>query len=59
MQQEIKRPRCTDIMTLSSDFDKLLYFCQECDYSGRFEKHRVNLTLLNTLVVVSTERENE
>jgi hypothetical protein len=33
MQQEIECPRCYDIMTLSSDFDKLLYFCQECDLS--------------------------
>ena len=31
MQQEIECPRCYDIMTLSSDFDKLGYFCQECD----------------------------
>lgn len=31
MQQEIECPRCTDIMTLSSDFDKLGYICQECD----------------------------
>ncbi len=33
MQQEIECPRCYDIMTLSSDFDKLLYFCQECELS--------------------------
>jgi hypothetical protein len=33
MQQEIECPRCSDIMTLSSDFDKLLYFCQECELS--------------------------
>ena len=33
MQQEIECPRCYDIMTLSSDFDKLGYFCQECDLS--------------------------
>jgi hypothetical protein len=33
MQQEIEYPRCTDIMTLSYDFDKLLYFCQECELS--------------------------
>jgi hypothetical protein len=31
MEQEIECPRCSDIMTLSSDFDKLGYFCQECD----------------------------
>jgi hypothetical protein len=33
MQQEIECPRCSDIMTFSSDFDKLLYFCQECELS--------------------------
>jgi hypothetical protein len=31
MEQEIECPRCYDIMTLSSDFDKLLYVCQKCD----------------------------
>ena len=31
MEQEIECPRCADIMTLSSDFDKLGYICQECD----------------------------
>jgi acetyl-CoA carboxylase beta subunit len=30
-EQEIECPRCHDVMTLSSDFDKLLYVCQECD----------------------------
>ena len=33
IQQEIECPRCTDIMTLSSEFDKMLYFCQECQLS--------------------------
>jgi cytochrome c-type biogenesis protein CcmH/NrfF len=33
MEQEIECPRCSDIMILSSDFDKLLYFCQECRLS--------------------------
>jgi hypothetical protein len=33
IQQEIECPRCSDIMTLSSDFDPLLYFCQECQLS--------------------------
>jgi hypothetical protein len=32
MRQEIECPRCSDIMTLSSDF-KLLYFCKECELS--------------------------
>ena len=31
MEQEIECPRFSDIMTLSSDFDKLGYICQECD----------------------------
>ena len=31
LDQEIECPRCHDIMTLSSDFDKLLYACKECD----------------------------
>ena len=33
MEQEIECPRCSDIMILSSNFDKLLYFCQECQLS--------------------------
>jgi hypothetical protein len=33
VEQEIECPRCYDIMTLSLDFDKLLYVCQECDLS--------------------------
>lgn len=32
VEQEIECPRCIDIMTLTSDFDKLGYFCQECDF---------------------------
>ena len=32
IEQEIECPRCNDIMTLTSDFDKLGYFCQECDF---------------------------
>jgi predicted SprT family Zn-dependent metalloprotease len=31
IEQEIECPHCHEIMTLSSDFDKLLYVCQECD----------------------------
>jgi len=30
---EIECPRCYDIMTLSSYFDKLGYLCQECNLS--------------------------
>ena len=33
IEQEIECPRCYDIMALSSDFAKLLYFCQECGLS--------------------------
>jgi hypothetical protein len=33
IDQEIECPRCYDIMALSSEFDKLLYFCQECGLS--------------------------
>ena len=32
-EQEIECPRCSDIMSLSSDFDRLLYFCEECQLS--------------------------
>jgi hypothetical protein len=31
MEQEIECPRCYDITTLSSSFDRLGYVCQECD----------------------------
>jgi hypothetical protein len=31
LEQEIECPRCYDIMTLSSIFDRLGYICQECD----------------------------
>ena len=33
IEQEIECPRCHDVMALSSDFDKLLYFCHECSFS--------------------------
>jgi hypothetical protein len=33
IEQEIDCPRCHDVMALSSDFDRLLYFCQECSFS--------------------------
>ena len=33
IEQEIECPRCHDIMALSSDFDRLSYFCQECNLS--------------------------
>lgn len=33
IEQEIECPRCSDMMALSSDFDRLCYFCQECNLS--------------------------
>jgi hypothetical protein len=33
IEQEIECPRCYDVMVLSSDFDKLLYLCQDCGLS--------------------------
>ena len=38
LDHEIECPRCYDIMTLSSDFDKLYYFCQECNLSVLINK---------------------
>ena len=32
VDQEIECPRCHDVMTLCSDFDKLCYTCEECDF---------------------------
>jgi hypothetical protein len=37
MEQEIGCPRCYDIMTLSSNFDRLGYICQECDLFVNYE----------------------
>jgi hypothetical protein len=31
MEQEMQCPRCADMMTLSSEFDRLGYVCQDCD----------------------------
>jgi hypothetical protein len=33
IETEIECPRCYDIMALSSDFDRLYYFCEECNLS--------------------------
>jgi hypothetical protein len=33
LEQEIECPRCYDIMSLSSNFDSMCYFCQGCDLS--------------------------
>jgi hypothetical protein len=33
IETEIDCPRCYDIMVLSSDFDRLCYFCEECNLS--------------------------
>jgi len=32
VEHEIECPRCHDIMTLQSEFDRLGYVCQECDF---------------------------
>jgi len=32
LEQEIDCPRCHDIMMLSSQFDRLCYLCEECDF---------------------------
>ena len=33
IEQEIECPRCHDIMTLGSEFDRLGYYCEECSFS--------------------------
>jgi Zn finger protein HypA/HybF involved in hydrogenase expression len=33
IEQEIECPRCHDIMTLCSEFDRLEYYCEECSFS--------------------------
>ena len=35
IDHEIECPRCHDIMTLYSEFDRLGYRCEECDFSLR------------------------
>ena len=35
IEQEIECPRCHDVMTLHSEFDRLGYLCEECDFSLR------------------------
>lgn len=32
IEQEIECPRCHNIMMLSSEFDRLCYLCDECDF---------------------------
>jgi hypothetical protein len=32
VDQDIECPRCNDIMTLNSDFDRICYLCKECDF---------------------------
>ncbi|MGB7952685.1 MAG: hypothetical protein WCF23_01790 [Candidatus Nitrosopolaris sp.] len=32
IEQEIDCPRCHDTMALCSDFDRLGYVCEECDF---------------------------
>jgi len=33
IEQEIECPRCHDVMTLHSEFDRLGYLYEECDFS--------------------------
>ena len=33
IEQEIECPRCHDVMTLHSEFDRLGYYCEECSFS--------------------------
>jgi ribosomal protein S27AE len=33
IEQEIECPRCQDVMTLHSEFDRLAYYCEECSFS--------------------------
>jgi hypothetical protein len=33
IELEIECPRCHDVMTLRSEFDRLGYFCEECNNS--------------------------
>jgi hypothetical protein len=33
IEQEIECPRCHDVITLHSEFDRLGYLCEECDFS--------------------------
>lgn len=32
VEHEIECPRCRDVMILLSDFDRLCYRCEECDF---------------------------
>jgi hypothetical protein len=32
VDQEIECPRCHEIMILQSDFDRICYLCEECDF---------------------------
>jgi len=32
IEHEIECPRCRDTMVLCSEFDKLYYSCEECDF---------------------------
>jgi hypothetical protein len=33
VEYEIECPRCHDVMTLQSDFDRFCYFCEECCFT--------------------------
>ncbi len=33
IEHEIECPRCRDVMTLQSDFDRFCYLCEECRFT--------------------------
>jgi hypothetical protein len=37
IEHEIECPRCHDIMTLGSEFDRLGYYCEECSFFASSE----------------------
>ena len=41
--QEIECPRCHDVMTLCSEFDRLGYFCEECSFSLHLSHRKCGL----------------
>ncbi len=42
IEQEIECPRCHDVMTLHSEFDRLGYFCEEWQLFASFESLKVS-----------------
>jgi len=44
IEQEIECPRCHDVMTLHSEFDRLGYLCEECDFSLHMSHRKYQTT---------------